>query len=490
MENELLLTRLPVERFGLQSSAGSSTPPELTRCERIDPHSWIAALVCLDVVGAIALAFVTFRMFAESVSFDRAQLWGCIGTFLVAWYLAAQSQRLYEPVLLSGRKMMFRAAATCSLAFGIVLLATFGFRLIGELARVWLFAWVAATLVWIIATRILWWRSTKAALRRGRCVHRAVVLACSESAARRAASALEMQSDRHVRVVGHGPLPGLAGGPSLDWIEESVRCGAVDRVVIADFGEAREETNTLLVRLSRLAIDVTLIPNFQGLFMPSMRVETIGLIPAVDVAIRPLSSGQALQKRIEDLCIAGLALLLLLPTFVLIALAIRLDSPGPVFFRQKRVGFHDSTFRVWKFRTMHHHLRDDGSVRQTSRGDPRVTRVGRLLRRTSLDELPQILNVLGGDMSIVGPRPHALQMTLGAVPLHETVEEYASRHRIKPGITGWAQVNGCRGEIATEAKLRQRIELDRYYIENWSLALDAWIILRTVALLVFDTDAY
>ena len=246
----------------------------------------------------------------------------------------------------------------------------------------------------------------------------------------------------------------------------------------------------LLRRLVRLAVDVTLMPNFQGLYTPLVQVNHIGWIPAIDVATRPLSPRQALIKRIEDLVVASVAVLATLPVLAIVAVAIKLDSPGPILFRQKRVGFHDTTFRVWKFRTMYHNMEDQGSVRQTTRGDPRVTRVGRFLRKSSLDELPQLFNVLRGDMSVVGPRPHALNMTAAGVPLHEALEEYASRHRIKPGITGWAQVKGCRGEIDSEDKLRRRINLDSFYIEHWSLALDAWIMIRTSALIVLGGEAY
>jgi lipopolysaccharide/colanic/teichoic acid biosynthesis glycosyltransferase len=161
-----------------------------------------------------------------------------------------------------------------------------------------------------------------------------------------------------------------------------------------------------------------------------------------------------------------------------------------VLFRQKRAGLNDQIFQVMKFRTMYAHARDDLALRQTSRGDARVTRVGRFLRRTSLDELPQLLNVLIGDMSLVGPRPHPLGMTSVGVPLHEVTEEYPARHRLKPGITGWAQISGNRGEVDSHEKLRRRVALDCYYIENWSLGLDLWIMLRTALVLFADPNAY
>jgi lipopolysaccharide/colanic/teichoic acid biosynthesis glycosyltransferase len=161
-----------------------------------------------------------------------------------------------------------------------------------------------------------------------------------------------------------------------------------------------------------------------------------------------------------------------------------------VFFRQWRAGFHDQRFKLWKFRTMYHHLRDDDAARQTSRTDHRVTRVGRFLRRTSLDELPQLLNVISGEMSLVGPRPHALGMTTTGRPLHEVIVNYSARHRVKPGITGWAQVCGCRGEVTTKEKLHDRVTLDCYYIENWSLAFDLWIMVRTLVFLPFSNGVY
>ncbi|MBV9811837.1 MAG: exopolysaccharide biosynthesis polyprenyl glycosylphosphotransferase, partial [Acetobacteraceae bacterium] len=438
-----------------------------------------------------ALAFILFGVYGEPLNYDPTQLWAGVCGFLAAWLLASHAQELYrQNLLLSGRSLALRAVTTCALAFGIVLLVTFGFKLIGGISRLWLLAWALSTVLWTVSTRLVWGRSLRTKLSQGRCVVRALVLACSEAEARRAARAIEKNSNACIRVAARGLLPGLSGGLSLTWIEDTIRSGAVDRVVIAEFAEMKDETNSLLARLARLAVDVTLVPDLQGLYMPSMRVERIGSIPAVDVAVRPLSDGEVLCKRIEDVFVATVAMIVLWPVLMLIALAIKLDSPGPVFFRQLRAGFHDTEFRVWKFRTMHHKLTDQGSVVQTSRDDRRVTRVGRFLRRTSLDELPQLFNVLSGEMSIVGPRPHALQMTTAGLPMREILDDYAARHRVKPGITGWAQVNGCRGEVHTEQKLRQRIAHDCFYIENWSVALDVWIILRTIALLAFDDDAY
>ena len=173
----------------------------------------------------------------------------------------------------------------------------------------------------------------------------------------------------------------------------------------------------------------------------------------------------------------------------LLALAIRLDSPGPIFFRQRRQGFNNEEIVVWKFRSMRHEAADAHATRQVQADDDRVTRVGRFIRATSLDELPQIFNVLSGEMSLVGPRPHAIGMKTGETESALLVAEYAHRHRIKPGITGWAAVKGSRGPVHTEAEVRRRVELDIDYIQRQSFWLDLWILLITVPVLLGDRTA-
>lgn len=194
----------------------------------------------------------------------------------------------------------------------------------------------------------------------------------------------------------------------------------------------------------------------------------------------PLTGTRLLIKSIEDFVLSALLLLAISPLLAIIALAIKLDSPGPVFFKQARNGWSGKTFRIWKFRSMHVHQPENGVVKQATRNDPRVTRVGAFLRRTSLDELPQLLNVLGGSMSLVGPRPHAVQHD---VEYSQRINSYFARHNIKPGITGLAQVRGFRGETTDIEMMRQRVEADIEYINNWSLWLDIVILLRTAGAL-------
>ena len=208
---------------------------------------------------------------------------------------------------------------------------------------------------------------------------------------------------------------------------------------------------------------------------PDLQVARVGRLAGINIGRRPLSAGEVLLKRAFDVVLAGIGLVLLAPLFLAVAVMIKLDSPGPVFFRQRRYGFNQEAFGVYKFRSMK--VTPDGPFRQASRGDDRITRVGALLRRTNIDELPQLLNVLLGDMSLVGPRPHALAHDRS---FERRIALYARRHNVKPGITGWAQVNGFRGETRTDAAMEARVQADLHYIDNWSLWLDITIIVQTV----------
>ena len=205
-------------------------------------------------------------------------------------------------------------------------------------------------------------------------------------------------------------------------------------------------------------------------------INKIGAITSLNLNGKPLNSLEIVAKRMFDIVLAALGLLVLSPLLLLVAAAIKLDSPGPALFFQRRYGFNREPFRIAKFRSMTT-MEDGRNVTQATAGDTRVTRVGRFIRRYNIDELPQLLNVLRGEMSLVGPRPHAL--------VHDQLYErkialYARRHNVKPGITGWAQVNGLRGEIDSPDKIRQRIEHDLYYIDHWTLPLDVWIIVMTI----------
>jgi Undecaprenyl-phosphate glucose phosphotransferase len=453
---------------------------------------WTAILATADVVGVGLLGVTVFYLYASPLNYAGDQLWAGLASLLFGWTVAAWGQNLYDrKTLLSGSFAHIQSGlAACALTFGIVLLLGFALKFIGGMSRVWLLTWAVSAFMWLGGLRLLWSHHLQRSLRQGKCLDRALVLVGTGGQARHLGDEIERESCGQIAVVAELGIPGTPGGVPIEWLDEVVRDGSVDRVIVADFEGAIEQARLLLARLTRVAVDVTLIPDLAELGAPVIGVDQIGALPAIDLSSRPLTATELALKRAEDLFLSCLIMLLTMPLFAAIAIAIKLDSPGPILFGQLREGHHKRIFKVWKFRTMHHSARDEQAVRQTSRNDSRVTKVGRLLRRLSLDELPQLINVIRGEMSVVGPRPHALGMTSVGLPMTQVLEGYESRLRVKPGITGWAQVNGCRGEVDSHDKLRCRVSLDCYYIDNWSLSLDLRIIARTLVLFLFDSDAY
>lgn len=268
--------------------------------------------------------------------------------------------------------------------------------------------------------------------------------------------------------------------------ERCAMLGVPDDFILAFPGDQSALLERVATGIFHYWANIDVCPDHAFIGRPFRDVTAIAGVPVLRMIDRPFEGAQGIVKWCEDKVLAIVLLALTLPLMALIALAIKLDSRGPVLFRQQRFGFGNHEITVLKFRTMHAGLCDDGQ-KQATRGDPRVTRVGRFLRRSSLDELPQLFNVLGGAMSLVGPRPHAVPHNLEFAPL---VQDYLSRHRIKPGMTGWAQVNGYRGEINDLDELRKRVEHDLFYIDNWSLALDIIIIARTFLVVLTDKKAY
>ena len=260
----------------------------------------------------------------------------------------------------------------------------------------------------------------------------------------------------------------------------------VDRIVLAIDAKGGERVRELTRRLEGLPNPLTVLVEGGCVDAALDRLASAPLAPLGGPAH---ADRKAFNKRMLDVVVGLIALILATPVMAMVALAIRLDSPGPIFFRQRRHGFNHEEIVVWKFRSMRHADADATASRQVSADDCRVTRVGRFIRATSLDELPQIFNILTGEMSLVGPRPHAIGMKTGDTESARLVAEYAHRHRIKPGMTGWAAIKGSRGPVNTEQEVRRRVQLDIDYIERQSFWLDLWVILITVPVLLGDRSA-
>jgi len=301
----------------------------------------------------------------------------------------------------------------------------------------------------------------------------------------------------HLRFVGIAddrarftPVADLPMLGDLRHLCEMARRGELDQVLISGSKFTPKRLEQIVEGLSSVAVDVSLIPPQAVQLSPNYRVNLLGTVPVLTLWQRPFRDMNQVVKRAEDLILSSLALIALSPILLITAVLVRFTSPGPVLFVQPRVGFNNETINVFKFRTMYTHLTDVGARQTTTRDDPRVTPVGKFLRRFSIDELPQLFNVFQGSMSLVGPRPHGTEMMVGDRFYHEAVRGYAGRHRVKPGITGYAQVKGLRGEVRTIERAKRRVELDKHYVDHWSFWLDMWILFATVRAVLFDRDAY
>jgi Undecaprenyl-phosphate glucose phosphotransferase len=349
---------------------------------------------------------------------------------------------------------------------------------------------VCAAVLW---GRAVWHRAVHNAVSRG--TIEALRLILVGDAAQRASFGRDL-STRGINVVASLDAPGAAARAAADreppasadidkeiqLIKATCRWLLPDHVIVLTTANSLQMTCQFSRCLSDLPVTVLVVLVDSPDVLATSRVVEFGHALAIEVLRQPLSAFDLFLKRSFDLIVATIALIVLMPLLLLVALAIKLDSPGPVLFRQTRHGFNNTSIRIFKFRTMTT-VEDGSQFRQAVRNDPRITRVGRLLRRTNIDELPQLLNVLLGQMSIVGPRPHA---TAHNKMFEKRIGSFARRHNVKPGLTGWAQVNGCRGETDTLAKMQRRVELDLQYIDNWSFFFD----LRICVLTLFYKKAY
>jgi polysaccharide biosynthesis protein PslA len=345
----------------------------------------------------------------------------------------------------------------------------------------------AALLAAIHGALAIWIRAAHA---KGAFSETIVLVGATEAAERLAVRAAQCGDVRIVAIVDDrlsrapntlGAIP-VAG--SIDDLLAWDSLPHVDRIVIAVTQKAETRVRAMIERLRVIPNRVDLMLDYQTESVRGRRIDRLTGSPMACVSGRPHQAGRALAKRVQDIVFGASLLIAFAPLMALIALAVKLDSPGPALYRQRRHGFNNRIITILKFRTMRN---DPGApLRQVCANDPRITRFGRFLRRTSLDELPQLFNVLSGEMSLVGPRPHAVGMRAADRDLTHIVAEYAHRHRVKPGITGWAQVNGSRGPIDTPACVRERVKLDLHYVSNASFWLDLQIMLRTAPALFGD----
>lgn len=273
-------------------------------------------------------------------------------------------------------------------------------------------------------------------------------------------------------------------------LADFARAQRVDLIVVAIPMTAEQRLLQILDRLWQLPVDIRISAASSQLKFSRRSYAYLGDLPLLSVFDRPLSGWNEFVKNALDKTVATLAIICLSPVMAVVALAVKLESKGPVLFKQKRFGFNNELIEIYKFRSMYTDRTDASAVKLVTKNDPRVTRVGRIIRKTSLDELPQLFNVLKGTLSLVGPRPHATQAKAAGGLYDHVVEGYFARHKVRPGITGWAQINGWRGETDTVEKITERVKHDLEYIDQWSLGLDLYILAKTPLALLKSENAY
>jgi Undecaprenyl-phosphate glucose phosphotransferase len=448
----------------------------------------VAALDCAGIVGGGLVPCLWFGFPGSFAAHGVLLLQGALLTCLLA-YLCLRHFGMYDTDRLDDLPVNpERVIAALVIAF----VATVGICVPSQVAGIhlasWIAQWAGCSIILVLAFRGMSREALRAMSRNGVFDTRIAVYG-SGAVANRIAEHIGTKTNE-LRLVGvfddragTRPLSGPEKDIRIDGTFENLmalgRRGQIDQIIIALPQAAEHRMTEIARRLEQLPVSLHIVTHLASDYIQknsTHKVSSLGPVGLLDIKKKPLSDWGRHVKSAEDFVLASLILLLILPVMAVIAIAVKWDSPGPVFFRQKRHGLNRRVIKVLKFRTMSV-MEHGNAVSQATKDDPRVTRVGAFLRRTSLDELPQFINVLRGEMSVIGPRPHAL--------VHDDLygdmlEHYANRHKVKPGITGWAQVNGFRGPTETPDKMRSRVDHDLTYIDNWSLWLDIKILFMTI----------
>lgn len=402
------------------------------------------------------------------------------------------------PSLRSANRTLKRVLITWAFGFVLTNLAL-SFAAGGWVPVTGLIVWFSVSCVVLAAERQAIALGIRHWARNGVMERRAVIVGGGEPA-KQLVRALERQSDNDIRICGifddrnsdRSPTV-VAGYPKLGTFAELVefsRLARIDMLIIALPASAEQRILQLLRKLWVLPVDIRLAAHANRLRFRPRAYSHVGTVPMFDIFDKPIRDWDSVAKRIFDIVFAVFAIACLWPVMLAAGIAVKLSSKGPMLFRQKRHGFNNEIINVLKFRSMYTSMSDQTAIKAVTKGDPRVTPVGRFLRKSSIDELPQLFNVLKGELSLVGPRPHAVSAQTGERRYVDVVEGYFARHRVKPGVTGWAQINGLRGELDSDEKIRARTAYDLDYIENWSILFDLKILFLTPIRLLNTDNAY
>ena len=497
-----------LEAVGISSPEEALNADGLSRVpERSDSDRWLTPVTVLGVVRTVELLIVAatgFNIWAFYVGeWNSLVTINYYSVILITAAVVPITFQVFDLYSVEALRRFMRQSARLIVAwscvFALLTVIAFFTKVGAEFSRVWLASWYGIGLAILLLFRALMsvlvhhWNSE------GRLERHAVVIGGGERGAD-LIRALDESNDTDIRITGvfddrsdeRSPT-NVAGYPKLGTVSELVELARkvrIDLLIVSLPLTAENRLLEILKALWVLPVDIRLSAHTNKLRFRPRSYSYIGDVPFFDVFDKPLADWDYILKSIEDRVIAFLALIALSPLMILTAILIKLDSKGPVFFKQKRFGFNNELIEVYKFRSLRTDMEDANASKLVTKDDPRVTRVGRFIRKSSIDELPQLFNVLKGDLSLVGPRPHAVMAKAADRLYTEVVDGYFARHRVKPGITGWAQVNGWRGETDTTEKIQRRVEHDLYYIENWSVLFDLYILAMTPFSLVNTEQAY
>ncbi len=493
-------------RVGAAAQPRPLSPAALAATAERFKHAYspivLAGTVRLIEFGLVALVGLAayFAYVVPIDGFARYYLVAIFGIAVLAM-LAFQAADIYQVQAFRGHeKQYMRLASAWSVVFLIAIGLSFFAKVGDQFSRAWLGMFYAFGLLTLLAFRRALFLLVRQWTRQGRLDRRTAIVGAGPSG-EALISSLHAQRDSDVRIVGvfddrgdERAAASCEGVPKLGTVEDLVEFARHTRVDLVIFSlpiSAESRILQMLKKLWVLPLDIRLAAHTNKLRFRPRSYSYIGNVPVLDIFDRPIADWDVVMKWLFDKIVGWLALIAVSPIMLLVALAIKLDSKGPVLFKQRRYGFNNELIEVYKFRSMYVEHTDATAKKLVTKDDPRVTRVGRFIRKTSLDELPQLFNVVfAGNLSLVGPRPHAVHAKAEDHLYDEAVDGYFARHRVKPGITGWAQINGWRGETDSREKIQRRVECDLFYIENWSILLDIYILFRTPFALLRTESAY
>ena len=467
-------------------------------------YSPIVVAGTVRLIEVMLVVLVGAVMYACYVMPSEGFAWryvGAIAGIALLAMLAFQVADIYQIQAFRGHeKQYMRLASAWSVVFLIAIGVSFFAKAGDQFSRVWLAGFYVIGLCTLIAFRRALFLLVRRWTREGRLDRRTVVVG-ADGNGESLIHSLALQRDSDVRIIGVFDDRGdqrsadrCEGVPKLGTVDELVEFARHTRVDLVIFSlpiSAESRILQMLKKLWVLPVDIRLSAHTNKLRFRPRSYSYIGSVPVLDIFDKPIADWDVVMKWLFDKVVGALALICVAPIMLLVALAIKLDSKGPVLFKQRRYGFNNELIEVYKFRSMYVEQTDASAQKLVTKNDPRVTRVGRFIRKTSLDELPQLFNVVfTGNLSLVGPRPHAVHAKAADRIYDEAVDGYFARHRVKPGITGWAQINGWRGETDSQEKIQRRVEHDLYYIENWSILFDLYILVRTPFALLHLESAY